>query len=89
MHVDPAGITGEVQVLKVCLPVVHAGLIVSADWSFRISGLLKCSSPAQEGRVIYCNSEKPVCFSAFGYIFISQSNPEDIAARMIRHEMTI
>lgn len=91
MRVDPAGITGGGAGTEGLLSRLYmAGLIVSSGLVIPGSaGLLKMFlSGTRKGRVIYCNSEKPVCFSAFGYIFISKSNPEDIAARMIRHEMT-
>ena len=90
IRVDPAGGTRGGPDAEGLLPLFYmAGLIISAGLIIPgYVGLLKMFlSGIRKGRVIYCNNERPVCFSAFGYIFISLSIPEDSAARMIRHEM--
>jgi TonB family protein len=90
IRVDPAGGTRGGSGAEGLLPLFYmAGLIISAGLIIPgYVGLLKMFlSGIRKGRVIYCNNDRPVCFSAFGYVFISQSIPDDCAARMIRHEM--
>ncbi len=91
IRVDPAGGTRGGSGAEGLLPLFYmAGLIISAGLIIPgYFGLLKMFlTGIRKGRVIYCNNDRPVCFSAFGYVFISQSIPDDRAARMIRHEMT-
>jgi TonB family protein len=91
IRIDPAGFSQEGAGVEGLLPLLYlTGLIISVALIIPgYIGLLKIFlSGGRKGRVVYCNSERPLCFSAFGYIFISRSNPDDIAARMIRHEMT-
>ena len=90
VRVDPAGGIRGGPGAEGLLPLFYmAGLITSLGLIIQgyVSLLKMFLSGIRKGRVIYCNNERPVCFSAFGYIFISQSIPDDSAARMIRHEM--
>jgi TonB family protein len=61
--------------------ITAAGLIAAA------AGLVKMAmTGSRQGRVIYCDTPRHVCYSAFGYIFISKSVADDDAVRMINHE---
>ncbi len=63
--------------------IASASLIAS---SLRIIFLILKNKP-DEGRVVRFDSSKPSCFSAFGYIFISNSVSHIDSIRMISHEM--
>ncbi|HUW93177.1 MAG TPA: TonB family protein [Bacteroidales bacterium] len=47
-------------------------------WMIAVSG--------NQGKIIRYEDDRPVCYSAFGYIFISSSIPAPDAERMIAHE---
>jgi TonB family protein len=90
IRIDPDGDVRRGPGAESFLPLFYmTGLIISAGLIIPgYIGLLKMFlTGIRKGRVIYCNNDRPLCFSAFGYIFISLSIPDDIAARMIRHEM--
>jgi len=61
---------------------VSAALFLSAV--LRLLWLI--ATRGNPGKIISCDNDRPVCYSAFGYIFISSSIPEQDAERMIAHE---
>lgn len=88
--VTPDGPPGSAALFPELLPWLYpAGVLISA--SFMITGsvsLVKLIFSARsKGKVIVIKSYNPVCFSAFGYIFISSSVADADAERMINHEM--
>lgn len=88
--VTPDGLPGSVGLVRELLPWLYpAGVLISA--SFMVIGsvsLVKLISSARsKGKVIVIESYNRVCFSAFGYIFISSSVADADADRMINHEM--
>ncbi|MFN2314044.1 MAG: TonB family protein, partial [Bacteroidales bacterium] len=88
--VTPDGLPGSVGLVHELLPWLYpAGVLISA--SFMITGsvsLVKLIFSARsKGKVIVIESYNRVCFSAFGYIFISSSVADADAERMINHEM--
>jgi TonB family protein len=78
-------ISGIIRLLSL---VYITGVVISGTLYLVTSAVLLKMALAgrKEGRVIYCDNERPVCFSAFGYMFISNSIPPDTAERMIDHE---
>jgi TonB family protein len=88
--VTPESATGNTPLLVALLPLIYlTGLVVSAAllaafplWLVKLS-----LSGNRDGKVIRVPSGDHMCFSAFGYIFISSSIPAGRAQRMIRHEM--
>ncbi|MBE0678064.1 MAG: hypothetical protein IH592_04795, partial [Bacteroidales bacterium] len=88
--ITPDGLPGSAVLLPELLPWLYpAGVLISA--SLIITGsvsLVKLIiSGRSEGKVIVIESFDPICFSAFGYIFISSSVADADAERMINHEM--
>jgi TonB family protein len=87
--VSPGRLPGIVRSVPELLTWLYpAGIIISA--SFMINGSLSLArmilSGKRKGKVIVIESFNPVCFSAFGHIFISSSVADTDAARMINHE---
>lgn len=75
--------------LPALLPLIYlAGVIMSAVWlaAGSVGLLVSAFSGCRTGRIITVDRGSQVCFSAFGFIFISSSIPRDIADRMISHE---
>jgi len=88
--VTPDVLPGSTGLFPELLPWLYpAGVLISA--SFMIIGSMSLVklilSARSKGKVIVIKSFNPVCFSAFGYIFISSSVSDDDAERMINHEM--
>ncbi|MBE0674855.1 MAG: TonB family protein [Bacteroidales bacterium] len=83
----PRGTTGLIPELLTWL--YPAGVLISASLMITGSGnLVKLIlSAGSKGRVIVIGTSNPVCFSAFGHIFISSSVADKDAERMINHEM--
>jgi TonB family protein len=87
--VTPDGPGGSEGLVPGLLPWLYtAGVFLSA--SFMIAGsmsLIKLILSARNnGKVIVIETCDPVCFSAFGHIFISNSVADADAGRMINHE---
>ena len=61
---------------------VSATLFLSTG--FRLLWLI--ATRGNPDKIITCEDDRPVCYSAFGYIFISGSIPQPDADRMIAHE---
>ncbi len=90
MVVNPSGSQQYAGILTGLLPWIYTGgVIISAGSVIAgIAGLIKLTlSGKRNGRVIVFDSDSPVCFSAFGYVFISSSVSDGDAGRMINHEM--
>jgi TonB family protein len=88
--VTPSGMPHEPDLWQAMLPVLYmAGVIISTG--FMATGFVKVfrywKYGVRKGRVVRIESRDPVCFSAFGKIFLSSSVTGDNASRMIRHEM--
>ena len=90
MVVNPSVSTPHTGVFTGILPLVYAGGLIIAAGSMiaGTAGLIKLILKGKRnGRVILFDSDSPVCFSAFGYVFISNSVSDGDAGRMINHEM--
>jgi TonB family protein len=90
MVVNPSVSTSQTGVFTGILPLVYAGGLIIAAGSMiaGTAGLIKLILKGKRnGRVILFDSDSPVCFSAFGYVFISNSVSNGDAGRMINHEM--
>jgi TonB family protein len=90
MVVNPSVSTSQTGVFTGILPLVYAGGLIIAAGSMiaGTAGLIKLILKGKRnGRVILFDSDSPVCFSAFGYVFISNSVSNSDAGRMINHEM--
>lgn len=88
--VTPDGYPGSAALVPELLPWLYlAGVFILA--SFMITGSMRLVklifSAGRKGKVIMIESYNPICFSAFGYIFISRSVADADAERMINHEM--
>ncbi len=87
--VTSAGPQEHMSLITLSLLLVYfTGVVISAAMYLLTSaGLLKMAlSGRREGRIIYCDLERSVCFSAFGYIFISKIISADDSQRMVDHE---
>jgi TonB family protein len=87
--VTPSGQQGQISWIISSLSLVYfTGMVISAVVYFlTVAGLLKMAlTGRREGRIIYCDTERPVCFSAFGYIFISNMISPGDSERMVDHE---
>jgi TonB family protein len=88
--VTPPGMTHEPDLWQSLLPVLYmAGVVVSAGFMvIRFITIFRLRRHGnRNGRVIRIDSRDPVCFSAFGEIFLSSSVTDNNASRMISHEM--
>jgi TonB family protein len=88
--VNSSGSWPHTSVFAGMLPWVYTvGLIIAAGSMITgAAGLIKLTLKGKRnGRVIVFDSDSPVCFSAFGYVFISSSVSNVDAGRMINHEM--
>lgn len=88
--ISPSGTPAGEYSLWSLLPLIYiAGIMISGFWT--VSGLagliVRAASGRRQGRIITLDSVHDICFSAFGFVFISSSIPHDIAVRMINHEM--
>ncbi len=88
--ITPDGPTGSAAPVPELLQWLYpAGIIISA--SLMITGsvsLVKLILSARsKGKIIVIETSNPLCFSAFGHIFISSSVADADAQRMINHEM--
>lgn len=88
--VTPDGPHGSVSLVPELLQWLYpAGVLITV--SFMISSSMSLVrlilSARSKGKVIVIESHNPICFSAFGYIFISSSVAVADAERMINHEM--
>ncbi len=74
--------------VSVIVFVYITGAAVSAilflSTGFRLLWLI--TTRGNHDKIITCEDDRPVCYSAFGYIFISDSIPKQDAERMIAHE---
>ena len=90
MAVNPSGSEQYAGILTGLLPWIYASGVIIAAGSIitGAAGLIKLTLKGKRnGRVIAFDSDSPVCFSAFGYVFISNSVSDGDAGRMINHEM--
>ncbi len=74
---------GIMQILYVAGVTIVFLIFIASSLSLILLVLLNRKAGS---RIITFNTDRPTCFSAFGYIFISSSIVLDDAERMIRHE---
>ncbi len=79
LFADPVALIVFVYITGVA---ISATLFLSAG--FRLLWLI--TTRGNHDKIITCEDDRPVCYSAFGYIFISGSIPKQDAERMIAHE---
>lgn len=90
MIVNPSVSAPDTGIFAGILPLVYTGGLIIAAGSMitGAAGLIKLTLKGKKnGRVIVFDSDSPVCFSAFSYVFISSSVSDGDAGRMINHEM--
>lgn len=88
--VTPSGMSNAPDLWKTMLPVLYlTGVVISAG--FMATGFVKVfrywRHGYRDGKIVTIESHDPVCFSAFGRIFLSNSITGSNASRMISHEM--
>jgi TonB family protein len=81
-----AGLFADPVTLIVIVYLTGAAVSATLFLSTGIRLLWLIATRANQNKIITCQDDRPVCYSAFGYIFISGSIPKQDAERMIAHE---
>lgn len=81
-----AGLFADPVAVIVFIYVTGAALSAVMFLSVGLKLLWLITTRGNPDKIISCDDDRPVCYSAFGYIFISNSIPNHDAERMIAHE---